>query len=57
MNAQQILEFGSVLGPAACALTMWRYDRNFMNAPDNQAAFTELAARLAQARATSCARP
>jgi hypothetical protein len=57
MTAQQILDFGSVLGPAGCALTMWRYDRNFMDAPDNKEAFTELAARLAQAPSKSCGRP
>ena len=57
MTAQQILDFGSVLGPAACALTMWRYDRNFMDAADNQQAFTRVAARLAKARGRSCSRP
>jgi hypothetical protein len=57
MTAQQIKDFGSVLGPAGCALTMWRYDRNFMNAPDNQEAFTEVAALLAKSPGRSCARP
>jgi hypothetical protein len=57
MTAAQVREWGTVLGTAGCALTMWRYDDNFMAKPENQQAFKDLAARLATVSPPSCKRP
>ncbi|MEO7476731.1 MAG: hypothetical protein ABIY46_15500, partial [Gemmatimonadales bacterium] len=35
MTPAQVRDWALVLGPAGCALTMWRYDRDFMSNPDN----------------------
>jgi hypothetical protein len=56
MTAAQVREWGTTLGLAGCALTMWRYDAAFMLNPENQAAFGDLRARLAAAPAKSCRR-
>ena len=47
MTPENVVEWGSVLGPSACALLSWRYDATFMAKPENQAAFSELAIALA----------
>ncbi len=57
MTPDQIRDWGLVLGPAGCALTMWRYDPVFMADPKNIQAFKEVGAALSQAQARSCGRP
>jgi hypothetical protein len=57
MTAQQVREWGKVLGAAGCALTMWRYDANFMAKTENQEAFRAVAGYLATQPARSCRRP
>jgi hypothetical protein len=57
MTAQQVREWGLILGPAGCALMMWRYDDAFMARTDNQEAFRDIAARMASLPAKSCRTP
>jgi hypothetical protein len=56
MTAQQIRDFGLILGPAGCAFTMWRYDRDFFNDSANKASFAEVADSLAKVPAKVCRR-
>jgi hypothetical protein len=56
MTADQVREFGNVLGEAGCAMLMWRYDSAFMADPDNARAFKDLAARLGSLPRKSCSR-
>jgi hypothetical protein len=56
MTAQQVRDFGMVLGPAGCGLVMWHYDDVFMADPDNQAAFRDVAQRLGSLPAKACRR-
>jgi hypothetical protein len=56
MTAAQITENGLVLGPAGCALTMWRYDATFMANPENRRAFQDVAGRLSTSPAKACRR-
>jgi hypothetical protein len=56
MTPDQVREAGLVLGPAGCALTMWRYDAAFMGDPENQRAFRDVAARLATLPRRPCTR-
>jgi hypothetical protein len=56
MTADQVREFGNVLGEAGCAMLMWRYDTAFMADPDNARAFKDLAARLGSLPRKSCSR-
>ncbi|MGH7509212.1 MAG: hypothetical protein ACREMZ_07050 [Gemmatimonadales bacterium] len=56
MSAQQVRDWGLALGPAGCAMLMWRYDATFMSDPANQQAFKDVAAALAQAPGRSCRR-
>ncbi len=56
MRADQVREYGMVLGPAGCALTLWRYDRQFMADPENQRAFEELARQFATLPSRPCIR-
>jgi hypothetical protein len=56
MTADQVRDWGMVLGPAGCALTMWRYDPVFMANPENVQAFKDVAATLAKAPAIPCLR-
>ncbi len=56
MTPEQLVESGKILGPSGCAFLMWRYDPAFMARPENQQAFTELAAELATGSATACRR-
>ncbi|HEY3012802.1 MAG TPA: hypothetical protein VGJ36_08655 [Gemmatimonadales bacterium] len=57
MTAQQVHDYGFILGPAGCSLVMWRYDTDFMAASDNQQAFKDVANRLTTAPAMTCRRP
>lgn len=56
MTAAQVREWGLALGSAGCALTMWRYDPEFMANPENQQAFKDVAAALAKAPTKPCRR-
>jgi hypothetical protein len=56
MSAQQVRDYGMVLGPAGCGLLMWRYDTDFMSNADNQRAFRDVAGRLATLPRKSCMR-
>jgi hypothetical protein len=56
MTATQIREWGEALGPAGCAMFMWRYDSVAMGRADNQQAMREVAARLARAPRWACVR-
>ena len=54
MTATQIREWGTLLGPAGCALMMWRYDSAAMGRADNQRAMGDVAAALATMPARAC---
>jgi hypothetical protein len=56
MTPAQIKEYGLTLGPAACALTMWRYDESFMRNPENRRAFEDVSGRLSALPAKACRR-
>jgi hypothetical protein len=56
MTAQELKDYGLVLGPAGCAFTLWQYDSDFMARSDNQLSFKDLAGRLATAPAKACRR-
>jgi hypothetical protein len=56
MTPQQIRDFASVLGPAGCALAMWRYDDAFMADPANVQAFKDVTQRLSTLPRRSCRR-
>jgi len=56
MTAQQVKDYGSALGPAGCAMAMWRYDADFMASAENRAAFQYLAGLLGTLPAKSCRR-
>jgi hypothetical protein len=57
MTAQQVRDWGILLGSAGCALTMWRYDPGYMADPANVESFKEVAAKLASLPSRSCGRP
>ncbi len=54
MTAQQVREWGILLGSAGCGLMMWKYDDAFMANLENQQAFRDVAAALASLPAKSC---
>jgi len=56
MTATQIREWGTLLGPAGCALMMWRYDPVAMARADNQQAMGDLAAKLGTVPRRGCVR-
>jgi hypothetical protein len=56
MTADQIRDWGVVLGSAGCALTMWRYDPIFMADPKNIQAFKDVGTALSKAPGRSCGR-
>jgi hypothetical protein len=56
MTPQQVRDYARVLGPAGCALLMWRYESAYMAAPENQAAFQDVASMLSSAPRKSCRR-
>lgn len=56
MTPAQVEEYARVLGPAGCALLMWRYDDAFMAKAANQAAFRNVAAMLAAHESQGCRR-
>ena len=56
MTATQIRDWGQALGPAGCAMLMWRYEDKAMARPDNQQAMRDVAATLAKAPRRGCTR-
>jgi hypothetical protein len=56
MTADQVRNWGILLGSAGCGLTMWRYDSEFMANPANIDAFNEIGARLSSLPSKSCRR-
>lgn len=56
MTPAQIRDWGRALGPAGCALTMWRYDALFMADTANTRAFKDVGATLAKAPGKACRR-
>jgi hypothetical protein len=56
MTATQIRDWGKALGPAGCAMLMWRYDSLAMGRPDNQQAMRDVAAALAKVPQRGCVR-
>jgi hypothetical protein len=56
MTPTQIREIGLTLGPAGCALTMWRYDETFIQKTENQRAFGDIGARLSSLAGKACRR-
>lgn len=56
MTAQQVRDWGQLLGPAGCGLFMWRYDDAFAARVDNQEAFKAVGARMATVPSKSCRR-
>jgi hypothetical protein len=56
MTATQIRDWGETLGPAGCAMLMWRYEDDAMGRPDNQQAMRDVAAALASAPGRPCTR-
>jgi hypothetical protein len=56
MTADQVRQWGKLLGLAGCGLYMWHYDDAFMAAPDNATALKEVAQALAAAPYKACTR-
>ena len=56
MTASQVKSYGLVLGPAGCALLMWRYNADFMADPGNQQAFKDVASYLSASPGRACRR-
>jgi hypothetical protein len=56
MTPEQVREWGLILGPVGCGLFMWRYDDAFIANPENQAAFRDIAARMATMPKKTCTR-
>src|SRR5918999_33662 len=54
MTPEQVREYGLTLGPVGCGLFMWRYDDAFVLDPANQAAFKDIAAKMASMPAKPC---
>ena len=56
MTATQISDWGKALGPAGCAMLMWRYDSVAMGRADNRQAMRDVAAALGAVPRRGCAR-
>lgn len=56
MSPAQIKEFGQALGTGSCALAMWRYEREYFERSDIQAAFKLVADYLATLPRKGCVR-
>jgi hypothetical protein len=56
MTATQIRDWGTALGPAGCAMLMWRHDSVAMGRADNQQAMRDVAAALAKVPRRGCGR-
>jgi hypothetical protein len=56
MTASMVKTYGAALGPYGCGLFMWRYDDAFATNTDNQAAFKDVATRMASSPSRACRR-
>jgi hypothetical protein len=56
MSADQVQEWGVVLGSAGCMLNMWRYERDYYDKPDVQRALGHVAGVLKGLPAKACRR-
>jgi hypothetical protein len=56
VTPSQLEQWGLILGPAGCSLTLWQYDAAFMASAANQAAFKTIADRLATSPSRVCRR-
>ncbi len=56
MTPAQVQEYAQILGPAGCALLMWRFDEAFMAKAANQTAFRNVAGMLSRHQGQSCKR-
>jgi hypothetical protein len=56
MTADQIRDYGLVLGPAGCMLNMWRYERGYFAKPEIQEALRSVASSLAALPHKPCTR-
>jgi hypothetical protein len=56
MRPDQVRDYGLVLGPAGCALNMWRYDESFFANVENKAAAKVVADALAKLPRKACTR-
>jgi hypothetical protein len=57
MTPDQVRKFGLALGPAGCAMFMWKFDSAFMSKSANIRAMEDVAAKLAESPLRSCKRP
>jgi hypothetical protein len=57
MHANNVRDWGQLLGVSGCALLMWRYEDAFMSRLDNQQAFKDVAGKLLTTPGKSCKRP
>jgi hypothetical protein len=57
MSADQVRDWGLILGPAGCAFMMWRYYPQYIEKPEVQRALGEIAAVLARTPRKPCSRP
>jgi hypothetical protein len=56
MTAAQVRDYGRALGPAGCAMLMWKYDSDFMANANNQQSFKDVAGLLATLPRKPCGR-
>ena len=56
MTADQVSNFGKVVGPSGCFMLMWRYDDAFMSKSANVTAFRSVASLLATKARRICRR-
>jgi hypothetical protein len=56
MTADQVRNYGRALGPAGCAMVLWRYDDAFMSKTSNKQAFRDVASTLSSRPRRSCKR-
>jgi hypothetical protein len=54
MTADQVREWGQLLGQVGCALFAWRYDSDYFAKPQNQAAFSAVAIALSDQPRRRC---
>jgi hypothetical protein len=54
MTADQVREWGKLLGQVGCALFAWRYDGTYFAKPENQSAFSEVAISMANLPRRRC---
>jgi hypothetical protein len=56
MSPTQLRDWGTMLGEAGCAFMMWKYQREYINKPEIQAALRDVATSLSRVQRKSCGR-